>query len=103
MLEIAKGATEFNIPIIRANRKLVAFEDGGLHNPSALLFNADWGSGQAQELSKRFYYPSLSNIQKPENEEDIAFMSVSWLMTQEKQAELNCITCFIVSLNMYNY
>lgn len=77
MLEIAKGATEFNLPIIRANRKLIASENGGLHNPSVLTFNPDWGTEQEQEASKIFNYPSISSIQKPENEEDIAFMSVS--------------------------
>ncbi|KAJ0051793.1 hypothetical protein Pint_01313 [Pistacia integerrima] len=105
LLEIAKGATEFNIPIIRANRKLVAFEDGGLHNPSALLFNADWGSGQAQEVSKRFYYPSLSNIQKPEHEEDIAFMSVLELgaLIKSKQITSEELTrIFLKRLKGYN-
>lgn len=79
MLEVAEGATEFNIPIMRANRKLVASEEGGLHNPSALVFNADWGSGQAK-VSNRFNHPSVSSIQKPDKEEDIAFMSVSCLL-----------------------
>ncbi|TYI52097.1 hypothetical protein E1A91_D12G222300v1 [Gossypium mustelinum] len=37
VLEIAKGAKEFNIPIIRTNRKLVASINGGLHNPSPLV------------------------------------------------------------------
>uniref|UniRef100_A0A0R0IPX4 Amidase domain-containing protein n=1 Tax=Glycine max TaxID=3847 RepID=A0A0R0IPX4_SOYBN len=48
--EIAEGENEFNIPIIRANRKLVASKNG-------------------------FNYPSISGIQRPESEEDIAFMS----------------------------
>ncbi|KAB2000272.1 hypothetical protein ES319_D12G221000v1 [Gossypium barbadense] len=37
VLEIAKGAKVFNIPIIRTNRKLVASINGGLHNPSPLV------------------------------------------------------------------
>lgn len=77
MLEIAKGATEFNLPIIRDNRKLVASENGGLHNPSALIFNPDWDNEQSQVASKRFNYPAISGVQKPANEDDIAFMSVS--------------------------
>ncbi|KAH1251327.1 hypothetical protein GmHk_05G014244 [Glycine max] len=74
--EIAEGANEFNIPIIRANRKLVASENGELHYPSPLVFNADWNSQPTHFENKSFNYPSISGIQSPESEEDIAFMSV---------------------------
>ncbi|CAK8579073.1 unnamed protein product [Lathyrus sativus] len=76
--EIAKGVNEFNIPIIKANRKLVASNNGGLQYHSPLLFNADWDH-QPQSVhcvNKRFRYPSISGIQRPESEEDIAFLSV---------------------------
>ncbi|KAG6635282.1 putative amidase AmiD isoform X2 [Carya illinoinensis] len=74
--EVAKGAKEFNIPIIRANRKLVASVNGGLNNPSYLVFNPEWGSEKPQSIDKRFSYPSVSGTKRPESEEDIAFMSV---------------------------
>ncbi|XP_031385612.1 uncharacterized protein LOC116199413 isoform X2 [Punica granatum] len=76
--EIAEGAVDYNIPIIRANRKSVASVDGGLQNPSPLVFNAKWGnaSEQVNIKSRRFDYPSPSGIQRPKNDEDIAFMSV---------------------------
>ncbi|XP_021905647.1 uncharacterized protein LOC110820477 isoform X2 [Carica papaya] len=76
ILEIARGATEFNIPIIRTNRKLVASVDGGLENPFPLVFNPRWDEEYAGEESKRFTHPSISGIQRPKSEEDIAFMSV---------------------------
>lgn len=79
MLEIKKGAQELNIPISRANRKFVASTNGGLHNPSCLVFNPEWSREEIKHASKTFSYPSLSGVQRPVNEEDIAFMSVSSL------------------------
>lgn len=76
MLEIEKGAKEFNVPIVRANRKLVASVNGGLHNPSPLVFNAAWSDQHVQPVTERFSYPSPSSVQRPEDDEDIAFMSV---------------------------
>ncbi|OVA09732.1 Amidase [Macleaya cordata] len=76
VLEMAKGAKEFNIPIYRASRKLVASEDGGLHDPSVLVFNPEWSGNVTPKESKRFSYPAVSGIQRPDGEEEIAFMSV---------------------------
>jgi hypothetical protein len=80
MLDIVEGVKELNIPIIRANRKLVASVNGGLSDPSCLVFNSGWGKEAALNVTKRFNYPSLSGIQKPRSEQDIAFMSVSLLL-----------------------
>lgn len=78
MLEIEKGANDFNIPIIRSNRKLVATTDGGLDNPSCLVFNSAWKVQQLEhEPNKKLNYPSPAGIQRPKSDEDIAFMSVS--------------------------
>ncbi|KAG5618784.1 hypothetical protein H5410_018608 [Solanum commersonii] len=77
MLEIEKGANDFNIPIIRSNRKLVASIDGGLHKPSCLVFNSAWKARQLEhEPNKKFNYPSPAGIQRPKSDEDIAFMSI---------------------------
>ncbi|PIN01429.1 Amidase [Handroanthus impetiginosus] len=76
MLEIEKGAKKFNIPIIRSNRKLVASADGGLENPSSLVFSSAWNHDHAEEAPKRFSYPSLSGVERPKSDEDIAFMSI---------------------------
>lgn len=67
-------------PVITANRKLVASENGGLHNPSYLVFNPVWGSEPDQDTRKKFSYPSVFGVHRPASEEDIAFMSVSPLI-----------------------
>lgn len=77
MLEIEKGAKELNIPIIRSNRKLVASVNGGLENPSCLVFSSAWNHDHAQDAPKRFNYHSLSGVEMPKSDEDISFMSVS--------------------------
>ncbi|KAA3460534.1 glutamyl-tRNA(Gln) amidotransferase subunit A [Gossypium australe] len=105
VLEIAKGAKEFNIPIIRANRKLVASINGGLHNPSPLVFNPEWSKEQSQGKASRFNHPSASGIQRPNNEEDIAFMSVLELgeLIKKKQITSEELTgIFLKRLRRYN-
>ncbi|XP_034708584.1 glutamyl-tRNA(Gln) amidotransferase subunit A-like [Vitis riparia] len=104
--EIEKGATELNIPISRANRKLVAAVNGGLHDPSYLVFNPEWGNEQVQSKTKRFSYPSLSGIQRPESEEDIAFMTVLELgeLIKTKQITSEELTrIFLHRLKRYNH
>lgn len=82
VLEMGKGARDFNVPIYRANRKLVASEDGGLHDPSVLVFNPEWSSRSSsdaktsQNINKRFSCPSASGVQKPNLDKDVAFMNV---------------------------
>ncbi|KAL3818458.1 hypothetical protein ACJIZ3_004363 [Penstemon smallii] len=76
MHEIKKGAKELNIPIIRSNRKLVASTNGGLENPSFLVFNSAWDHEHAPNASQRFNYPSVSSVERPKSDEDIAFMSI---------------------------
>ncbi|KAJ9680153.1 hypothetical protein PVL29_019444 [Vitis rotundifolia] len=104
--EIEKSATELNIPISRANRKLVASINGGLHDPPYLVFNPEWGNEQVQSRSKRFSYPSLSGIQRPESEEDIAFMTVLELgeLIKTKQITSEELTrIFLHRLKRYNH
>lgn len=106
ILEIFEGAKELNIPIIRANRKLVASVNGGLHNPSSLVFNPAWGSEQAQSRGKRFHNPSLVGTKRPENEEDIAFMSILELgeLIKTKQITSEELThIFLQRLKRYNH
>ncbi|KAJ9680164.1 hypothetical protein PVL29_019452 [Vitis rotundifolia] len=103
--EIEQGATELNIPISRANRKLVASVNGGLHDPSYLVFNPEWRNEQVQSKTKRFSCPSLSGIQRPEGEEDIAFMTVLELgeLIKTKQITSEELTrIFLHRLKRYN-
>ncbi|KAH7522522.1 hypothetical protein FEM48_Zijuj07G0147400 [Ziziphus jujuba var. spinosa] len=106
MLDIVKGAKEFNIPTIRANRKLVGSVNGGLHNPSCLTFNPDWGGEKSKHVSKRFKHPSqFSGIKRPDSEEDIAFMSVLELgeLIKTKQITSEELTqIFLQRLKRYN-
>lgn len=71
------GAKEFNVPAFRDNRKLVALENGGLHNPSALVFKSSWSDESKISEKKSFQYPHTSSVHRPSKDEDIAFMSVS--------------------------
>jgi hypothetical protein len=73
------GAKEFNVPAFRENRKLVASENGGLHNPSVLLFKSSWSGDNITSETRTFDYPRAPAVHHPSNDEDIAFMSVSFL------------------------
>jgi hypothetical protein len=76
---MAKGAEEFNIPAFRENRKLVASEDGGLNNPSVLVFSSLWdgNKNKALDASKKFNYSFHEKVQRPSKDENVAFMTVS--------------------------
>ncbi|XP_048138747.1 glutamyl-tRNA(Gln) amidotransferase subunit A isoform X2 [Rhodamnia argentea] len=105
ILEVAKGAEEFNIPIIRANRKSVASVDGGLQNPSCLVFDPNWGSEQPDGINRRFTHPVPSGIQRPGSNEDIAFMSVLELgeLIRTRQITSEELTrLFLERLRRYN-
>uniref|UniRef100_A0A2P2LKY4 Amidase domain-containing protein n=1 Tax=Rhizophora mucronata TaxID=61149 RepID=A0A2P2LKY4_RHIMU len=106
VVETAKNAVEFNLPIFKANRKLVAEENGGLHNPSYLIFKSNWIHENAVIASKKFSYPLFTGIQKPKNEEDMAFMSVLELgeLIRTKQITSHELTCiFLRRLKRYNH
>ncbi|CAL1409820.1 unnamed protein product [Linum trigynum] len=111
VLKVAEEAVEFNLPIAESNRKSVALENGGLQNPSCLVFNSVWGSshgGGAVEKNavvKRFKYPSLSGVKRPENDEDVAFMEILELgeLLRTKQVTSHEITTiFLHRLKRYN-
>ncbi|KAG7554472.1 Amidase signature domain [Arabidopsis suecica] len=104
--EIAKGATEINVPIYRANRKLVATKNGGLENPSPLVFNPSWNREVRRVQGKRFKYPSASGVQLPRDEEDIAFMSVlelgQLIKTRQVTSE-ELVRIYLKQLKRYNH
>lgn len=105
ILEVAKGAEELNIPIIRANRKSVASVDGGLQNPSCLVFNPNWGSEQPDGINRRFAHTVPSDVKRPGSDEDIAFMSVLELgeLIRTRQITSEELTrLFLERLRRYN-
>jgi len=57
----------------------VASVDGGLQNPSCLVFNPNWGSEQPDGINRRFAHTVPSDVQRPGSDEDIAFMSVGFV------------------------
>ncbi|CAK9321698.1 unnamed protein product [Citrullus colocynthis] len=106
MDEVFKGAEEFNVPTIRANQKLVASENGGLHNPSPLVFNPEWTIKKFQHESKRFCYPPVNGVKRPQNEEDIAFMSVLELGELIKTKQISSqelVRIFLQRLKRYDH
>ncbi|KAM3352334.1 hypothetical protein ACQJBY_023901 [Aegilops geniculata] len=74
--EMENGAKEFNVPAFRENRRLVALKNGGLHDPSVLVFKSSWSCKSEVKKSEAFNYPQTSMIHRPSNDEDIAFMSI---------------------------
>lgn len=103
--EMEDGAEEFNVPAFRENRKLVALENGGLHNPSVLVFKSSWGGDAKVSESKSFNYPHTSTVRRPSNDEDIAFMSILDLgeLIRTKQITSRELTdVFLRRLKRYN-
>jgi len=99
------GAKEFNVPAFRENRKLVASENGGLHNPSVLLFKSSWNGDSMKSEAITFDYPRASAVHRPSNDEDIAFMSVIELgeLIRTKQITSRELTdVFLRRLKRYN-
>ncbi|XP_021761278.1 uncharacterized protein LOC110726121 isoform X2 [Chenopodium quinoa] len=106
MVDIVKEASEFTLPITKADRKLVATSNGGLKYPSVLVFNPDWGAKQAEPAKKTFSYPSFSDIQRPSNEEDIAFMNIlelGQLLKAKKISSVELTEIFLKRLKRYNH
>ncbi|KAL0736378.1 hypothetical protein Bca4012_012588 [Brassica carinata] len=104
--EIANGATEMNVPIYRTNRKLVATKNGGLENPSPLVFNPSWNREVPRTQGKRFKYPSISGVRLPSDEEDIAFMSVlelGELIKTKQVTSKELVRIYLKRLKRYNH
>lgn len=105
MLEIEKGAKELNIPIIKANRKIVASTNGGLKYPSSLVFTSEWKHEETLDDATRFNYPSVSGVTRPENEEDIAFMTIlelGHLIRTKQISSEELVGIFLKRLKRYN-
>jgi len=103
--EMEDGAKEFNVPAFRENRKLVASENGGLHNPTVLLFKSSWNGDSMKSEAITFDYPRASAVHRPSNDEDIAFMSVIELGELIRTKQITCrelTDVFLRRLKRYN-
>lgn len=77
MEEIAQGAMDFNLPLIKENRELVSSMNGGLSSPSVLVCNSSWNIEGATTGCEKFSYPVISVMQRLNEEEGIVSMTVS--------------------------
>ena len=55
----------------------MGYPDGGLRNHMPLIFDPGFNKKEFSEPDTKFTYPTLRNVQRPESDEDLAFMSVS--------------------------
>jgi len=76
--EAANGVLTINIPGLQANRDIVGYPDGGLKYHMPLLFDPGLNRKEFCEPDIKFTYPTLSNVERPKSDEDLAFMSVSY-------------------------
>ncbi|XP_057516631.1 uncharacterized protein LOC130797861 isoform X1 [Amaranthus tricolor] len=105
MVDIVKEALEFNLPTVKADRQLVATSNGGLKYPSVLVFDSDWDSKKVESRKKTFTFPSVRDVQRPANEEDIAFMSLlelGHLIKAKKISSVELAEIFLKRLKRYN-
>ncbi|XP_039125202.1 glutamyl-tRNA(Gln) amidotransferase subunit A [Dioscorea cayenensis subsp. rotundata] len=105
MLDMAEGAKKFNVPMFRVNRRLVASADGGLSNPSVLVFNSSWSNFEKSHENEKFKYPSLQDVKRPIKEDDIAYMTVlelAALIKTKQITSLELMDIFLRRLKKYN-
>ena len=69
--------TQVLIPYYRQNRAVVGLPDGGQANPMPLLFDPTLGQKPVNSDLGHFLYQSLTNVTRPSNDTDIAYMTVS--------------------------
>ena len=68
--------TQVLIPYYQQNRAVVGLPDGGLANPMPLLFDPTLGQKPVDHNLGNFAYPALTNITRPKNDTDVAYMTV---------------------------
>ncbi|MCD7455125.1 hypothetical protein HAX54_027066 [Datura stramonium] len=70
---------------------------------SPLVFNSAWKSQEAKLATDKFKYPVYSGIQRPKNDEDIAFMSILELgqLLKEKLITSEELTAIFEQIKRY--
>lgn len=74
---MATNITQVLIPAYQHIRPVVDLPDGGLRNPMPLLFDASLGLKPVAANLSSFSYPQMTNVTRPNNNEDVAYMTVS--------------------------
>ncbi|KAG0591010.1 hypothetical protein KC19_1G142400 [Ceratodon purpureus] len=104
--EAANGVLTINIPGLQANRGIVGYPDGGLRNHMPLIFDPGFNKKEFSEPDTKFTYPTLRNVQRPESDEDLAFMSVLQLgsLIRSKQVtSLELVKLYTARLKKVDY
>ena len=73
---MVSNITSVLIPFYQQNRAVVGLPDGGLANPMPLLFDPTLGQKPVNSTRNSFMYPQLSNVSRPSNDSDTAYMTV---------------------------
>ena len=73
---MATNITQVLIPYYQQNRAVVGLPDGGLSNPMPLLFDPTLGQKPVDSNLGHFSYPTPSNVTRPSNDIDIAYLTV---------------------------
>ncbi len=82
--------TSVLIPFYRQTRAVVELPDGGLANPMPLLFDPTLGKKPINSTRGNFSYPLLSDVTRPSNNTDLAYMTVGALLLV---AHADCVCC----------
>lgn len=76
---MVSNITSVLIPFYHQTRAVVGLPDGGLANPMPLLFDPTLGQKPINSTHGNFSYPQLSNVTRPSNDVDLAYMTVGAL------------------------
>ena len=69
--------TQVLIPAYQRIRAVVDLPDGGLRNPMPILFDPMLGLKPVATNPSNFSYPQMTNVTRPDDDEDVAYMTVS--------------------------
>ncbi len=87
---MVSNITSVLIPFYQQTRAVVGLPDGGLANPMPLLFDPTLGQKPINSTRGNFSYPLLSDVTRPSNDTDLAYMMVGALLLV---AHADCVCC----------
>lgn len=102
---MVSNITSVLIPFYHQTRAVVGLPDGGLANPMPLLFDPTLGQKPINSTRGNFSYPQLSNVTRPSNDVDLAYMTVLQLGTLIRTKQITSVqltSVFQQRLKMYD-